>query len=66
MLLPLLAGAAHLPVMIVVAALVFAERLEAPAPLVWQWRGGGKALRIVVAQARLRFMPRRLVEETST
>jgi hypothetical protein len=32
--------------------LVFAERLERPAPLAWRWRGTGKAWRIVLAQTQ--------------
>jgi predicted metal-binding membrane protein len=35
-------------VMAAVALFTFAERLERPAPLAWRWRGGGKALRILV------------------
>ena len=59
MLLPLLAGTAHVPAMVAVALFVWAERLEAAAPLGWRWRGAGKALRIMAAQARLRLAPRR-------
>jgi predicted metal-binding membrane protein len=53
MLMMLLAGEGQSPAMIAVTLLVFAERLEAPAPLTWRWRGTGKAMRIVLAQARL-------------
>jgi predicted metal-binding membrane protein len=49
----LLAGDGKLLAMIAVTLLVFAERLERPAPLKWRWRGTGKAIRIIVAQARL-------------
>ena len=59
MLLPLLAGTAHVPAMVAVALFVWAERLEAAAPLGWRWRGAGKALRVMAAQARLRLAPRR-------
>ena len=48
--------------MIAVTLLVFAERLEAPAPLAWRWRGTGKASRIVLAQAQaiaMSFSPSR-------
>jgi predicted metal-binding membrane protein len=57
MLLPLFAGAAHLAAMLAVALFVFAERLESPTPPAWRWRGGGKALRIITAQARLQLAP---------
>ncbi len=52
MLLMLLAGEGQLVAMIAVTLLVFAERLERPAPLAWRWRGTGKAWRIVLAQAQ--------------
>jgi predicted metal-binding membrane protein len=55
MVLPLLAGHAHVLAMIAVTLFVFAERLEEPAPLQWRWRGAGKALRIIAAQARMRL-----------
>jgi predicted metal-binding membrane protein len=55
MLLPLLAGHGHIFPMIAVALFIFAERLESPAPLAWRWRGLGKALRIILAQARMRL-----------
>lgn len=54
MLLPLVAAQFHLVAMSAVALFVFAERLEGPAPLAWRWRGIGKAMRIVVAQVRIR------------
>jgi predicted metal-binding membrane protein len=53
MLLPLVAGAGHLAAMAAVTLFVLAERLDHPAPLAWRWRGPGKALRIIAAQARL-------------
>ena len=58
MLLPLFAGPAHLAAMVAVTLFVCAERLEAAAPLAWRWRGPGKALRIVAAQAAMRLAPR--------
>lgn len=54
MLLPLVAAQFHLAAMSAVALFVFAERLEGPAPLAWRWRGIGHAVRIVVAQVRIR------------
>lgn len=48
----LLAGEGQFLAMIAMTLLVFAERLEAPAPLAWRWRGPGKAWRIVIAQAQ--------------
>jgi predicted metal-binding membrane protein len=59
MLLPLLVVDGHLAAMIAVALLVLAERLENPAPLAWRWRGPGKALRITLAQGRLRLARRK-------
>jgi predicted metal-binding membrane protein len=58
MLLPLFVGHGHVLAMIAVMLFAFAERLESPAPLAWRWRGPGKALRIVAAQARMRLAPR--------
>jgi predicted metal-binding membrane protein len=57
MLLTLFVGHGHVVAMIIVTLLVFAERLESPAPLGWRWRGPGKALRIATAQARMRLAP---------
>jgi predicted metal-binding membrane protein len=48
----LLAGEGQIFAMIAVTLLVFAERLERPAPLAWRWRGTGKAWRIVLAQTQ--------------
>jgi len=53
MLLPLFAGQGHIWVMLAVMLFAFAERLESAAPLAWRWRGPGKALRGVAAQARI-------------
>jgi predicted metal-binding membrane protein len=55
MLLTFFAEQAHVLAMILVTLFVFAERLESPAPLQWRWRGAGKALRIISAQARMRL-----------
>lgn len=53
LMLPMLfSGEGQLVAMIAVTLLVFAERLERPAPLAWRWRGTGKAWRIVVAQVQ--------------
>jgi predicted metal-binding membrane protein len=54
MLLSLSVANLHLPVMAAVALFAAAERVERPAPLVWQWRWPGKALRIAAVQLRLR------------
>jgi hypothetical protein len=65
MLLPLFVERGHLLGMIAVALFVFAERLERPAPLAWRWRGPGKALRIIAAQARMRLAPPSSISEVS-
>ena len=52
MLLMLLAGDGQFLAMIAMTLLVFAERLETPAPLAWRWRGPGKAWRMLIAQAQ--------------
>jgi len=44
--------------MLAVMLFAFAERLENAAPLAWRWRGPGKALRIIAAQARMHLAPR--------
>lgn len=54
MLFPLLLPRGHLLAMALVGVLIFSERLEQPMAPGWCWRGGGKAMRIVVAQARIR------------
>jgi predicted metal-binding membrane protein len=59
MLLPLVVERGHLLAMIAISLFVVAERLENPAPLAWRWRGPGKALRIAIAQARMRLARRR-------
>ena len=41
--------------MIAVTLFIFAEQLEGPAQLKWRWRGPSKALRIAVAQVRMRL-----------
>jgi predicted metal-binding membrane protein len=65
MLLTLLVGAGHVLWMIAITLFVFAERLESPAPLVWRWRGPGKALRIATAQAHMRLAPRNCIRAAS-
>jgi predicted metal-binding membrane protein len=57
MLLTLCVGPGHILAMTLVTLFVVAERIENPAPLGWRWRGFGKALRIVAAQARIRLAP---------
>jgi predicted metal-binding membrane protein len=61
MLLPLFAGQGHVLTMVAVMLFAFAERLESAAPLAWRWRGPGKALRIIAAQARMHFAPRTII-----
>lgn len=63
MLLPLFLMQAHVFGMIVVTLFIFAERLEDPGPRVWRWRGAGKALRIAIAQARMRLVARGGIRE---
>ena len=58
MLLPLFVGQGHVLTMLAVMLFAFAERLESAAPLGWRWRGPGKALRIIAAQARMHLAPR--------
>jgi len=54
MLLPMLLATWHLWAMMAVTILIFCERLESPAPARWQWRGLGRAYRIVSAWVRFR------------
>jgi predicted metal-binding membrane protein len=63
MLVMLLAGKGQFPAMIAITLLLFSERLESPAPLAWQWRGGAKAMRIVIARLRIRTGPLNPVAE---
>jgi predicted metal-binding membrane protein len=65
MLLPLFLMQAHLLAMVAVTLFILAERLENPAPLGWRWRGAGRALRIIAAQARLHPAPRSSIRELS-
>jgi predicted metal-binding membrane protein len=58
MLLPLFVGQGHVLTMLAVMLFAFAERFESAAPLAWRWRGPGKALRIIAAQARMHLAPR--------
>lgn len=55
MLLTLFAGRGHVFAMIAIMLFICAERLENPAPLEWRWRGPGKSLRMISAQARIRL-----------
>jgi predicted metal-binding membrane protein len=55
MLVPLLVSRGHVAVMAAVSLLVFAERLDRPMRPAWRLRGPGKAARLVIAQARMRF-----------
>jgi predicted metal-binding membrane protein len=55
MLLPLLVLRGHLAAMAVVTLLLLAERLDSPAPARWCWRAPATAVRIAVAQARIRL-----------
>jgi predicted metal-binding membrane protein len=55
MLFPMLLPRGHVASMAAVAILIFSERLEEPNHPCWRWRGLGKALRIVIAQARIRL-----------
>lgn len=55
MLVPMLLPRAHVLAMVMVALLIFSERLEEPAPLCWRLRGFGRAARIVIAQAHMRL-----------
>jgi predicted metal-binding membrane protein len=58
MLLPMLLPRGHLVAMAAVTVLTFSERLEQPRRPGWRVRGLGKAIRIVVAQARIRLRDR--------
>src|SRR5258706_15616023 len=55
MIFPMLLAGGHVIAMAIVAVLIFSERFEQPRPLSWRRRGPGKALRFVVAQARIRL-----------
>jgi predicted metal-binding membrane protein len=66
MLLTLLTGQGHILAMIAVTLFVFAERLESPARLKWRWRVPSRALRIAVAQARMRLTTARAAEHVVT
>jgi predicted metal-binding membrane protein len=66
MLLPLFLVQAHLLAMAAVTLFILAERLENPAPLGWRWRGPGRALRIIAAQARMHLAPRSNIREVSS
>lgn len=53
MLFPMLLSRGHLWAMAAAALVIAGERLESPMAPSWHWRGLGKAMRIVAAQARL-------------
>lgn len=55
MLFPMLLSRGHLWAMAAAALVIAGERLESPTAPSWRWRGLGKAMRIVAAQARLRM-----------
>ena len=65
MLLPLFLVQAHLLAMAAVTLFILAERLENPAPLAWRWRGPGRALRIIAAQAHIHLFPKNTIREVS-
>jgi len=60
MLFPMLLPRGHVAAMATVTVLIFSERLEQPKPPGWRCRGLGKAIRLVLAQARMRLHARRL------
>lgn len=60
MLFPVLLPKGHIFAMTVVAVVIFSERLEQPRPPSWRWRALGKAIRIVIAQTRIRLRALRL------
>lgn len=60
MLFPMLLARGHVVAMTAAAGLIFGERLEPPMPPRWRWRGVGKLMRIVAAQARTRQQTRPL------
>jgi hypothetical protein len=66
MLLPLFVVQAHIFAMIAVTLFILAERLENPAPLAWRWRGAGRGLRILAAQARIHLAPESNIREVSS
>ena len=55
MLFPIVMPKGHVVAMAIMAVLIFSERLEQPRPPCWRCRGLGKAIRIVVGQARMRL-----------
>lgn len=55
MLFPMLLPRWQWAAMAMISALFFCERLERAAPPSWRWRGFGKAIRIAVAQTRIRW-----------
>jgi predicted metal-binding membrane protein len=55
MLLPLLVSAGHGAAMAAVALWLLAERLDTPMPPRWRLRGPAKAVRLAIAQAKMRL-----------
>jgi predicted metal-binding membrane protein len=55
MLIPLLLPAGHVLAMALISVLIFSERLESPRPPSWRCRGLRTAIRILVAQSRIRL-----------
>ncbi len=55
MLCPMLLPRGQVAAMAILAVLIASERIEAPRPPRWGWRGIGKMGRIVAAQARIRL-----------
>jgi len=58
MLFPMLLPWGHVLGMMAASVLILSERLEAPRTPSWRWRGFGKAMRILTAQARIRLQVR--------
>jgi predicted metal-binding membrane protein len=52
MVLPLLLPSGHIAAMAATAVLIGCERLDGPAPIRWEWRGLGRAYRIVAGRVR--------------
>lgn len=55
MLLTMIVSRSHLTVMFAVTLWLFAERLERPTPPRWSRRGPSRAVRLIVAQTRMRL-----------
>jgi predicted metal-binding membrane protein len=55
MLLPMLLPRRHMAAMVVVAVLIYCERLEHPRTPRWRWCGFGRTVRFAIAQGRIRL-----------